>query len=137
MQKALIALLLFGTSAAHAGWVGYAETNSAESFYDPVNIRKTVALFEKSNQFWQIWSLDLLKQAAADGHQSERTQYEFDCFAGQARILQRLSFASADGSGRAVQKTQQASPWLTISPNTALQQLQNVACRGSNRSASH
>jgi len=133
-KRFLLALLMLtaGSVWASPDWVEYAQTESSSFHYDPVNVRKPGGFPKKPPNLMRIWSVENLKSPTAGGVNSERSQFEFDCVVGTVRRVSMAAFSAPLATGKELSRQSSASSWFTITPQTPLAQLRQLACAAIN-----
>ncbi|NBT77979.1 MAG: hypothetical protein EBT04_05905 [Betaproteobacteria bacterium] len=100
----------------------------SEVYYDPVNIRQTVSLLNKTPHLWRVWTIQSWDAPTAVGARSDRSQYEYDCSTNRFRVLQQASYAGPMADGMRLAKMANPSDWMGVTPNTAPARLRDIVC---------
>ena len=104
-----------------AEWVKFFETDSANFYYDPIDIKRegdrvrTRVLFD-------------LKKPNKLGDHSYIGVFEFDCKEELRRLLSYVTYAEQMGGGEIVPNEVEERAWETVEPDNAQADLMHVVC---------
>ncbi len=126
MRKTILMLLLASASSnAFAEWVAIGGDEVSTVYVDPATILK---IGDKV----KMWHLaDFNKgQVTATGRQyaSQKSQYEYDCKARQARLLTFVSHTRNMGAGAMVEGDWHPLKWEPPAPGSVVDYLRKYAC---------
>ena len=129
-SRALGALLLLmtGVACAESDWVWYGRTHESNFYYDPINIRQSAGLLERTPHLSRAWTIEDRDRPTVLGARSERSLYEYDCSANRFRVVQQELYSDAMASGRRLDRITRASDWIGVVPNTAPKLLGDIVC---------
>jgi hypothetical protein len=122
-------VLVTGWACAQSEWIALGRLQDSEVYYDPVNIRQTVSLLNKTPHLLRVWTIQSWDAPTAGGARSDRSQYEYDCSTNRFRVLQQASYAGSMADGMRLAKIANPSDWMGVTPNTAPAKLRDIVCR--------
>ncbi|MBI3527215.1 MAG: hypothetical protein HY067_04530 [Betaproteobacteria bacterium] len=121
----LMMLLLVVSGGAAAEWVQVGGNESSTSYADPATIRKT-------GDMVKMWNLLDFKTAQArpygTPYLSQKTQQEYDCKEGRARIIDLLRYSENMGTGEITSSESDSGKWEPVPPGTVSEALWELAC---------
>jgi len=121
-------VLVTGWACAQSEWIALGRLQDSEVYYDPVNIRQTVSLLNKTPHLLRVWTIQSWDAPTAGGARSDRSQYEYDCSTNRFRVLQQASYAGPMADGMGLAKMVTPSDWMGVTPNTAPARLRDIVC---------
>jgi hypothetical protein len=117
-----------GVACAESDWVWYGRTHESNFYYDPINIRQSAGLLERTPHLSRAWTIEDRDRPTVLGARSERSLYEYDCSANRFRVVQQELYSDAMASGRRLDRITRASDWIGVVPNTAPKLLGDIVC---------
>ena len=121
-------VLANGLACAQSDWISLGRLQDSEFYYDPINIRQTVSVLNKTPHLWRVWTIQSWDTPTAAGARSDRSQYEYDCSSNRFRVLQQESYSDAMSDGVRIARNSRPSDWMGITPNTAPSVLREIVC---------
>ena len=122
----MLPLILLSHGVANADWMPVYEINQMATTVsvDPDTIQRKGTLAE----LWVLYDSKITQAGRGGPLRSTKAQGEFNCEAGQSRILAVTDFSGNEGSGKVVYSNSDQQEWVPVVPSSLGITLWKVAC---------
>ena len=127
MREAILTLLLaIASSSAVAEWVELSHNETSAMYADLATIGRT-------GDVVKMWTLLDFKapqaRPYATPYLSQKTQHEYDCKEGRARVIHFLRYSENMAGGEVVPTDSDPEEWKPVATGTVVEKLWGIACR--------
>lgn len=122
----MLPLVLLNNALANAEWMPVYEINQMATTVsvDPDTIQRRGNLAE----LWILYDSKITQAGRGGPLRSTKAQGEFNCEAGQSRVVAVLDFSGNEGAGKVVYRDSGEQEWAPVVPNSLGLTLWKVAC---------
>jgi hypothetical protein len=122
----MLPLLLLSNALANAEWMPVYEIDQMATTVsvDPDTIQRRGNLAE----VWILYDSKITQAGRGGPLRSTKAQGEFNCEAGQSRVVAVLDFSGNEGAGKVVYSDSGEQEWAPVVPNSLGLALWRVAC---------
>ena len=128
MRKAILMMLLaILSSSAAAAWVEVGSDETTTVYADPA----TILTAGNMVKMWHLLDFKTVTVPPGGKHymyMSSKSQTEYDCKEGRARVLFFSWYSGNMGQGKVVYSTRKPGKWEPVPSESAIELLWNIAC---------